>query len=89
MLSSCGKFQVFFRIPSPILGNKNRSFHSYVVYLKISSKLLITCNFIDPMDANGDVGAGFSIAYIKYSATLVVVDNTGIFIVLREKIHFI
>ena len=42
-----------------------------VVCLKISAKLMITCNFLDHMDAHGAVGAGFLIASIKSSAILV------------------
>ena len=36
--------------------------------MDISVKLLIFCNLLAPMDANGGVGAGFSISYIKSRA---------------------
>ena len=39
--------------------------------MKISTNFLVDCNFLSPMVANGDVGAGFSIASIKSSSTLV------------------
>ena len=38
--------------------------------LKISAKFLIACNLIAHMDANGDLGAGFVIAFIKSSSAL-------------------
>ena len=40
--------------------------------LKISANFLMACNLVSPMDENGAVGAGLDIAYIKYSAALVV-----------------
>ena len=50
---------VLFRMLFPTLGNKNRSSRSYVVCLKLSSKLRIDCNLLAPMDANGAVSDGF------------------------------
>ena len=55
----------------PTLGNKNWSSRSYVVCLNISDKLLIACNFLDPMYANRSVCAGFVISSIKSSDVLV------------------
>ena len=65
----------------PTLGNKNLSSRLYVVCLKISTKFLIACNFLAPMDSNGAVGDGFLIASIKSSAALVpayLFDTPGI-----------
>ena len=64
-------YVVLFRKPFPTLGNENISLHFYVVCLKISSKFLIAFSFIAPMDANGEVGAGFTIASTKSNAALV------------------
>ena len=52
-----------------------------VFCLDIFANLLMDCNLIAPMDANGDVGSGFAIYYIKYSAALVdasLLDTRGI-----------
>ena len=55
----------------PTLGNKNQSTRSYVICLKMPTKLLIACNFLSHMDSNRDVGAGFTISSIKSIDVLV------------------
>ena len=39
--------------------------------LKIYENLLMACDLLAPMDTNGAVGSGFSIAFIKYTTALV------------------
>ena len=41
-----------------------------VVCLKISSKFMISCHLLAPIDANGAVGAGLAIASIKSSSKI-------------------
>ena len=62
---------VLLRMLYPTLRNKSLSLYSYIVFLMISSKLLIACNFLSPMDANGASGVGFATAYVKSISTLV------------------
>ena len=82
-----GGFLYFlFRMSIPAPGKK-RSSCSYDVCLNKYSKLLIACNFLSPMNANGAVGDGYVISFIKYSATLVAdywLDNPGILFFSRE-----
>ena len=73
----------FFIMSFPTLGNypQNRSSHSYVICLKIRTKFLAACNFISPMDENGSIGSGFTIASMKSSDVLVAaswLDTPGI-----------
>ena len=42
-----------------------------VIFLKISTKLLIDCNLLAPTYENRDVGSEFAIDSIKFSAALV------------------
>ena len=46
-------------------------YYGVVFCLKISDNFLMDCNFLATIDANKDVGAGFAIASIKYTAALV------------------
>ena len=62
---------ILLRMSFQTLGHKNRPPRSYVVCLNIYEKLFIDCNFVAPMDANGSVGDGSTIASIKYSAILI------------------
>ena len=62
-------------------------FQCGVSCLDISASFLMCCSFLSPMDANGVVGDGFVIFYIKYSSTLVddsLMDTPGVLLFLGK-----
>ena len=72
MISNCGGFPVLFcsEYLSEHLGTKPAP-HVRMFKIYICAKFLVGHNLLAPMDANGAIGAGFSIDSIKPSDVLV------------------
>ena len=63
-----------------------------VILFKMAGKYLVICNFLSLIHANRDVGAGFAIASIKFSAAFVagyLLGTSGILLCPKVKLLYI